>query len=147
MKIPHPLLFFCILVLSITSPVFAKMELKFQTSDYHGYNISCFGSKDGSVGVTILSGGTPPYQYAWSNGATTQTILGLTADYYHVTVTDSTGATDEGGINLSSPEAISLELNSPEYQNGFNVSCFHCYNGSITSTVGGGVTPLSFLLE
>jgi uncharacterized protein (TIGR02145 family) len=50
-------------------------------------SISCSGLCDGSVN-TNTAGGTPPYSYTWSNGATTQNLAGLCPSNYSVTVTD-----------------------------------------------------------
>ena len=44
----------------------------------------------GKAEVSVL-GGTPPYQYKWSNGATTSKIVQLTAGKYTVEVTDANG--------------------------------------------------------
>src|SRR5690606_17166952 len=44
-------------------------------------------AENGSISVTA-SGGTEPYTYLWSNGATTQSITDLAAGSYTVTVTD-----------------------------------------------------------
>lgn len=43
---------------------------------------------NGSLYASV-SGGIPPYSYAWSNGATDQNISGLVAGSYTVTVTDA----------------------------------------------------------
>nr|MCU0347980.1 hypothetical protein [Saprospiraceae bacterium] len=48
-------------------------------------NIECAGELDGSLTVGG-TGGTPGYDYAWSNGATTPTIAGLGAGSYTVVV-------------------------------------------------------------
>lgn len=47
-------------------------------------------SNTGTASVTA-SGGTMPYSYLWSNGATTATIINLTIGTYTVTITDANG--------------------------------------------------------
>ena len=47
----------------------------------------------GTATITV-SGGTPPYNYLWSNGATTSSVGGLGAGNYCVTVTDAHGCQD-----------------------------------------------------
>jgi hypothetical protein len=47
-------------------------------------------ANDGTIDIS-LTGGTAPYSYNWSNGATTQDLLSLGAGTYTVTVTDSNG--------------------------------------------------------
>lgn len=53
---------------------------------------SCHGACDGSSTLTA-AGGTAPYSYAWSNGATTATVSNLCGGAYPVTVTDANGCT------------------------------------------------------
>jgi hypothetical protein len=47
------------------------------------------------------SGGRSPYSYLWSNGSSTQTIAGLRAGSYAVTVTDLNGCTAANTFNPS----------------------------------------------
>ena len=51
-------------------------------------NAYCPYVHDGSIAITV-SGGTSPYGYSWSNGATTQNVSGLSAGTYTVVVTDA----------------------------------------------------------
>ncbi|NVO01908.1 MAG: gliding motility-associated C-terminal domain-containing protein [Bacteroidetes bacterium] len=46
--------------------------------------------KDGSASCTPAGGSSSNYTYLWSNGETTQNIVGLYADTYSVTVSDGT---------------------------------------------------------
>ncbi len=47
--------------------------------------------KDGYIDILSVSGGTPPYQFEWSNGATTSRINFLTFGDYSVDIIDGRG--------------------------------------------------------
>lgn len=52
--------------------------------------ISQSSSQLGSMNINV-SGGTPPYDYLWDDGSTTENILGVEAGDYTVTITDQSG--------------------------------------------------------
>lgn len=60
---------------------------------------SCSEPDNGFATVFVLAG-TPPYTYLWSNGDTTATATGLSAQSYSVTVMDSEGCGDTLTTNL-----------------------------------------------
>ena len=99
--------------------------------------VSCFGSSDGSIALTI-SGGTPDYTYIWTNGATTQNISGLTVGYYGVTVTDAHGCWEIGGWFVLGPALITTSAVVS------NATCPTTFDGSIDLTVTGGTSPYSY---
>ena len=55
------------------------------------------GAADGTCSA-IPSGGTPPYQYFWETGDTTQTITGLLPGWYNYVVTDTNYCETVGGV-------------------------------------------------
>ncbi|WP_367388523.1 SdrD B-like domain-containing protein [Lewinella sp. LCG006] len=99
-------------------------------------SVTCPGGSNGSL-TAFPSSGQPPYTYAWSNGASGQTIFGLTAGTYTVTLTDANGCTDSATGFVSQPPPIVINLN------GNNPNCIGDTNGSVFSTISGGTPPYS----
>jgi len=64
--------------------------------------------------IAFGSGGLPPYTYAWSNGATTQSQTGLPAGAYEVTVTDANNCvgTGYGYVSASTPITVTYSSTS-----------------------------------
>jgi gliding motility-associated-like protein len=95
----------------------------------------CPGGSDGSIDLTV-SGGTAPYSFLWSNGATVEDLINLTAGNYNVTVTDAGGCT---ATNSASVEELSGMANVTD------ISCNGANDGSIDLVVSGGSAPVTFL--
>jgi hypothetical protein len=60
-------------------------------------DVSCHGCSDGWAMVTV-TGGTPPYDYLWSNGSDASSISGLSAGLYTVLVTDDNGCSGSNSV-------------------------------------------------
>lgn len=68
-------------------------------------NATC-GLNNGMIGTTI-SGGLPPFNYAWSNGGVGSPLTGLGPGTYDVTITDANGCTVVKSTSLTqSPSPI-----------------------------------------
>ncbi|MBL7934911.1 MAG: gliding motility-associated C-terminal domain-containing protein [Bacteroidia bacterium] len=101
-------------------------------------NITCSGLCNGSISLT-LSGGTPGYTTAWSNGASTSNNTGLCAGGYSVMVTDAAGCSTVRNFSLTTVTPIvfsSADVNNP--------LCNNICDGSITTLPSGGVLPYSY---
>lgn len=99
-----------------------------------GKNVSCNGGSDGSATV-IVTGGTTPYTYLWSNGQTTSTATSLSAGLYSVTVTDAKGCTRVTSITILQPNVLTVSAFPSD------VTCNGGSNGSITAVISGGTKP------
>lgn len=69
------------------------------------FNPSCFGDNDGRI-ISNTSGGTAPFTYNWSNGATTANPLNLRAGTYTLSITDSKGCITQRTYVLNEPNPI-----------------------------------------
>jgi PKD repeat protein len=70
-------------------------------------DISCFGQNDGQISSTV-NGGTPPYNYLWSDMSTSADVNGLSAATYGLTVTDDNGCTVDESATISEPTQVVL---------------------------------------
>ncbi len=122
----------------------ALISITSSLSAYNGYNVGCEGGANGSIDATV-TGGTSPYNYNWSNGATTQDISSLSAGTYSVTVTDANGCTSTSSETLTEPTPINPVLTSPTVTGGTNLSCNGSTDGDINVATSGGVSPHSYL--
>lgn len=90
----------------------------------------------GRATVTVVSNGVSPYQYSWTNGATTATASHLAAGTYTATVTDYNGCT-------ASASATVGNIGTPIIANG-TVSQPICPNtgGTISVSPSGGTSSI-----
>ncbi|MFN5637427.1 MAG: SprB repeat-containing protein, partial [Flavobacteriales bacterium] len=101
--------------------------------------VDCFGNSTGAINMGV-SGGTPPYNYTWSNGATTGIISGLPTGNYSVSVLDANGCPLSGSYFVGQPNA---PLSVTETHT--DIFCFGASTGSINLFPVGGTLPYSFL--
>ena len=99
----------------------------------------CFGSATGSVTLTV-SGGTAPYTYLWSNGATTQDLTDVIAGTYSVTVTDATSVQRPLRLLSLSPWML-LRLRLLL----LTLTASVLLPAHVTLTVSGGTAPYTYL--
>ena len=102
-----------------------------------GQDVKCFGDNNGSVN-SFVSGGTAPYQFDWSNGASTPTIQNLPVGVYSLQLTDANGCQAFSGAVIGQPSELFIDVTSED------VSCFNYEDGQIVVNVEGGKLPYFF---
>lgn len=97
------------------------------------------GQPNGSA-VAAPSGGTPPYAYTWSNGATTAAITGLVPGVYTVSIADANQCQVGQSVTINAVVcALGVAANTQP------VSCFGLSNGSANAIVTGGTGNVGYL--
>ena len=98
----------------------------------------CNEISDGAINLTV-NGGTGSYAYEWNTSATSSNLTDISAGIYGVTVSDA---------NNCSFSLDSIEVTAPELMNiSFSIMnplCVGVDNGTIETTVNGGVAPYNF---
>jgi len=69
--------------------------------------LKCPNVPEGNV-YLVPSGGTPDYTFLWSNGQTTQDLVGVVVGSYSVTITDAVGCTMSKTITVDGPEMFRI---------------------------------------
>ena len=99
-------------------------------------DVSCYGYNDGMVAVQA-TGGVEPYSYTWTNGATVDSVTGVSAGLYSVTVTDANGCTSVNSAIVNQPDSLSITCQDYyEVCNGQQVT--------IPTSTTGGTAPYSY---
>ncbi len=83
------------------------------------------------------SGGTPNYNYLWSNGQNTQIATGLSSGTYTVIITDASGCTAFSTVTISNPQPMSLSVS------GNDTICAGEHT-TLTATVNGGTPTYTY---
>jgi len=121
--------------LEFTQP--AAFHLTYSTSDYNGYNISCNGTGDGSICVSI-TGQVLPYTYYWSTGGTDSCNTGLSAGQHCLSVLDANYCELDSCFTLTEPDLLT---DSYTYT---DPTCPGCADGTIALTPYGGLPPYTY---
>jgi len=122
---------------ALTDVVYELREPDPLTLSLQKTDATCRGN-DGKI-TAVPSGGTPPYTYSWSNGATSSTIENLLPTSYFVEVTDHAGCIVQGNITLTQPNNLLITGNITP------LNCHNASNASINLTVAGGTAPYQYL--
>lgn len=98
--------------------------------------LDCNDANSGDINL-IVTGGTPPFIYSWSNNATTEDLSNIPPGNYIVNVTDANNCTTSANwdINRFEPLTIDIEI----------ITDFDCeaktVDQSFVAQVSGGVPP------
>ncbi len=110
----------------------AKLTLSLQKTD-----ATCKGN-DGKITATP-AGGTPPYTYLWSNGATTASIENLLPMPYTVEIKDKAGCMVQGSTAVLQPNSLTVTGTITPLR------CHNATNAAIALAVQGGTAPYQYL--
>lgn len=94
----------------------------------------CINTTSGELRAYMSWSGYAPYTYAWSNGATTETVSNLSPGVYSVTVTDALGC----------PRTTTATLRNALTMTG-NVVCSGSNAGAVSATLVNSTAPVTYL--
>jgi len=104
-----------------------------------GVDPTCFTYTDGSAWVSGF-GAVTPYTYSWNTVPiqTNDSISGLGAGMYTVTVIDANGCFEVSTVTLFDPLLFSVNVT------GNNVSCFNACDGTALANLTNGIAPFGY---
>jgi len=100
-------------------------------------NVACAGGSTGSATATV-TGGTAPFTYNWSNGATGASVNGLTAGNYSVTLTDNSGCSVTQNFTITQALPLSATATAAA------ATCSSPTSSASVSVIG-GTAPYAYL--
>lgn len=102
----------------------------------------CHDDAQGFIELTI-NGGTPPFNYDWSNGtgfnAINQDIFNLEAAIYELSILDNRSCPKDSAFQITAPNPITVAIAVND------VDCYSYASGEIQLTTNGGVNPYQYI--
>jgi hypothetical protein len=98
----------------------------------------CNGSADGTA-QALVTGGTGPYTYSWSNAQTSAVLTNVSAGTYGLTVTDANGCTTTGSVIIGQPPVLATTIIKTD------PLCAGVADGAATAQASGGTAPYTYL--
>ncbi|MCB0707646.1 MAG: SprB repeat-containing protein [Saprospiraceae bacterium] len=108
-------------------------------SSINKQNVSCYGASDGVITI-FPQGGLAPITYQWSNGASGNSLSGLAAGVYAVTISDQLGQTAQTSVTIQQPTAINAAVFESQ-----PIDCAGNETGSLQIAAFGGTPPYTYL--
>ena len=102
-------------------------------------NISCNGANDGMI--QVVPGGPAPYQYAWNNGSTLDSIGPLSPGSYTLIASDARPCYDTLNYIIQEPPVLSFTTQV------VNPLCWNSQDGQLMFIANGGVGGYSYLVN
>ena len=93
--------------------------------------MSCSGGGDANIDVTV-TGGTPAYDFLWSNGETTEDLTNISAGVYSLDIVDQNGCEDSLEVEITEPEPLEVSFETTD------VTCEDQFDGTAYATASGG---------
>lgn len=101
-------------------------------------DVACFDEATGSISIAV-EGGETPYDFNWSNNATTNVLENLTAGIYSLTLTDANDCLMELDYTIEQPN-MPLEVEVQQSYEG----CYGEATAEATATASGGTGMYDF---
>ena len=97
----------------------------------------CYGT---TTDITsIVSGGTFPYSYVWSNSSTLSYLSDVSVGTYYVTITDNLGCENIDSLTIYENDSMLITDITT------NLTCNNDNSGAVSVTVSGGTSPYTYL--
>ena len=119
--------------------------VRFTISDYPRLSIDddetlvtnpvCYGDDNGSVTIKAKGGTGTGYKYLWQGGSTSESLSGLTAGSYFVTITDSNNCEQKDTFFLSQPDKLEAYI---DRSRTVDLDCNNQDKGKIALLTSGG---------
>ena len=89
----------------------------------------------------VINSPTVNATYIWSNGLTSDSIYGLSAGNYTVTITDNFGCITTDSVNITQPTALNVNYTTS------NPNCHNGADGDVSINITGGISDYSVSLD